>query len=265
MSSLSKMLVILELFSPPRMVWTTEGICEALGYSRPTGYRYIRQLTENGLLVRVGPAGYSLGPRIVEWDFLMRHADPMLTAGLPFLRNLAVQTGCDINLVALYGDRIVTTHQEMGTEILPLSFSRGRPFPILRGASSRIIIANFPRGRLKRIYEQNESEALALGYGSNWEEFKSYLAKIKRAGYAVSRGELDAGYAGVAVPIFGPKRVIIGCIVAALTTQRLALTRTDMLVNMLQGAAKEIEVRIPAPQVPPVPRRRDTAYRNVAS
>lgn len=136
-SSLSRTFALLDLFTPERMVWSAEAMIDHCGYSRPTGYRYIRELVETGLLVRFGDGFYSLGPRVVELDLLIRQADPLLSAGLPIIREIVARTGVDINLIRRYDERIVTIHQESGGDRLLISFGRGRQLPPLRGAGSK--------------------------------------------------------------------------------------------------------------------------------
>ncbi len=52
-SSQARLLAVLDLFNDQRLFWTPDDISAALGVSRPTGYRYVRHLTEFGLLQRV--------------------------------------------------------------------------------------------------------------------------------------------------------------------------------------------------------------------
>jgi DNA-binding IclR family transcriptional regulator len=254
MSSLRRTLAVLDLFGPRQMVWAADDLIEQLGYTRPTGYRYIRELVSAGLLVRCGSGSYTLGPRIVELDYLVRSADLILHFGLPVLRLLVAQTGCDVNLVEVYGDRIVTTHQERGTESLPLSFSRGRAFPLLRGTASRMIVAHFPTARLRRVYAEHAADARVLGYGETEDSFLASCAAVRQAGFVVSKGELDPGMAGVAVPLIIRPGTIAGCLVAALSVQRLALTRVEGLVDVLAAGADSIAASIRA--MPPAVRVR---------
>ena len=88
LSSLTSTLAILALFSASDPVWSAERIIEQLAYSRPTGYRYVRELVSAGFLVRVAPGSYSLGPRIIELDYQIRQSDPLLKAGLPVIHGL---------------------------------------------------------------------------------------------------------------------------------------------------------------------------------
>ena len=74
-SSLARMLGVLDLFSEQRLHWSAEDIGEALGVSLPTSYRYLKTLSDAGLLQRRPDAQFTLGPRIVEFDRQIRLRD----------------------------------------------------------------------------------------------------------------------------------------------------------------------------------------------
>src|SRR5580704_16272660 len=76
-SSLSKMLQVLTLFNASEPLLTADEIMQRLDYTRPTTYRYIRELCAAGLLGRFAN-GYALGPRVIELDYIIRQADPVL-------------------------------------------------------------------------------------------------------------------------------------------------------------------------------------------
>lgn len=245
-SSLSRTLALLDLFTPEQMVWSAEAIIDRRGCSRPTGYRYIRELVETGLLVRFGAGSYSLGPRVVELDLLIRQADPLLSAGLPVMRDIVARTGIDINLLRRYDERVVTIHHEVGNDRLPIFFGRGRRMPLLRGAGSKIIVAHLPRNRLKRIYENDPDQTARANYGENWLAFRDAMSALRRAGFAISHGELENGFTGIAAPIFGVDDVVIGSIAAALSQQRLALIQTEKLIEIVKKGAAAISARVAA-------------------
>ena len=51
-SSLSRMLGVLDLFCEQRLHWSAEDIAETMGVSLPTSYRYLKTLSDAGLLRR---------------------------------------------------------------------------------------------------------------------------------------------------------------------------------------------------------------------
>ncbi|MCC6006206.1 MAG: IclR family transcriptional regulator [Rhodobacteraceae bacterium] len=242
MSTLSRTLSLIDLFSADRLFWTVEDLCEATGYNRATVYRYVRDLVSFGFLVRTGDGHYSLGPRIVELDHLIRRSDPFLIAGQPVAEDLANLTGADINLCALFGEQIVTVLQHGGAGGgLPLTFGRGRRLPLLRGAGSKIIVANFTPTQIARVFAAEGPGPVArLGCAPELPAFRALLARWRKAGFAESEGELDPGYASAAVPVFTPDGRILGSIAAAMSRERFELVRTDRMVEVLKQGAQRI-------------------------
>lgn len=111
LSSLGRMLSVLDLFSDQQLTWTAEGITEALQLSLPTGYRYLKMLVDAGLLQRAAGSQYTLGPRIIVLDHYIRMADPVLKHGVPFMAELVEKTGFDCVISGLYGQQVLDTHR----------------------------------------------------------------------------------------------------------------------------------------------------------
>lgn len=261
MNGLTRSLAIMDLFTAERPVWTAESIILACGLSRPTGYRYVRELLGTGLLVRVSAGEFRLGARIIELDRQIRHADPMLLHGMGVVGDLVTDTGCDVMLAALYGDRIVTTHQEPGLERLRLSFGRGQALPLDRGAGSKVILAHLKGARLARLYQPRAVAFAAVGFATSLAELRIRLAAIRRAGHAVSTGELDHGFSGVAAPVFDRDGEILGAVIAALSTARVANADFAALAGQVIAAAARLTANIAAAVSLPaaVPRRQRAA------
>jgi DNA-binding IclR family transcriptional regulator len=225
------MLAVLDLFTEEKPTHTAEEIAGRLKYTRPTGYRYVRELVNAGLLVR-SAAGYALGPRIIELDWLVRTHDPVLTASGAAVRELAMRTGCGVTQMGLYGDRIVTIRHEPGPEPLQIGFDRGRPMPLFRGAPSKAILAHLPRARLERLYRRHHER----GFAKFFEEMQA----IRKAGYAASFGELDPGKVGIGAPVFRRDRSVAGSICLVLTSLRYDTANRELLVERLLESAAGI-------------------------
>lgn len=225
------MLAVLDLFTEEHPVLAAEEIAGRLKYSRPTGYRYVRELVAAGLLVR-SPGGYALGPRIIELDWLIRTHDPVLTASGDAVRDLAMKTGCGVTQMGLYGDRIVTIRHEPGPEPLQIGFDRGRPMPLFRGAPSKAILAYLPRARLERLYRKHHER----GFARFFEEMQA----IRKAGHAVSFGELDPGKVGIGAPVFRRDRSVAGSICLVLTALRHDNANRALLLEKLLECAERI-------------------------
>lgn len=239
MSSRARMLSILDLFDREMPVWTAERICNRLDFSASTGYRYIRELTGAGLLTRLPGGAYLLGGRILQLELLMREIDPISRVGKPVIEELATQTGCDTVLSIIYGDQIVNVMHVHGIEQLSLSYERGRPHPMFRGAMSKAMLAFLPRARALRLYDAHREVVARCGMGSTWKEFWRGLQEIKKRGYSESYEELDPGVSGFAAPVFAGEQ-ILGSVGVGFSPSRLRLLNQERLVAMLCSSARRI-------------------------
>lgn len=202
MSSPARAFAILDLFSRERPVWSPDEINAALGYSRPTGYRYVKDLVDAGLLRKVAAGHYALGARIIELDYQLRQSDPVLLAAAPVMQRLAQASGFDAVLSVLYpGPRVIDVHRASGEPGLELVYGRGRPRPVFVGAAPKVLLAHQPRSVLVRLHADHATEIAASGMGDDWPSFRQALTEIRRLGWYRSRGELQTDVGAIAVPV----------------------------------------------------------------
>lgn len=200
-NSLERVLAVLDVFSETRLEWTFEELMVELGYSRPTLYRYLKTLKDAGFLTSSHGGGYTLGPRIVELDYLVRKSDTLVLAGAPHLRNLADRRPCTALLVRWYGDKILCVASESSTDRPTSSYPRGRPMPLGRGAIARSIMAYLPRAHVSRLIRRNFDELRSVGLGRTEDEIRKNIGRVRRIGYAIAHGEVTPGAIGVASAI----------------------------------------------------------------
>jgi DNA-binding IclR family transcriptional regulator len=243
-SSGARVLSVLDLFSDQRLLWTPEAIADALQVSLPTAYRYVKLLTEAGLLQRTADAQVTLGPRIIVLDHYIRQADPVLQHGVPFMKELVAQTGLDCVVTALYGGQLLDTHREFGAAPASLSYGRGRPRPLFRGGAPKVVLAHFAPAALHKLFDARHAELQAAGLPDDWPAFRRYYARIRKAGFYLSVGELEAHLAALAAPLFRADGSVFGAVSLVGTVPRMAVIDTGKLAPLVQRAAQDISARM---------------------
>jgi DNA-binding IclR family transcriptional regulator len=238
-----KLIRTLDLFSEQRPTLGAEEIADLLEISRPTAFRYVRQLCEVGLLTKLS-GRYALGPKIIELDYRIRRSEPILLASREQMRELATRTGTTVILCSLYGDDIIHVHHEAVGEPPALSLARGRPMPLFVGSFSTIILANLPVRRLKRLYEENKGREEVQAIAKDWTGFAKYYREIARTGYYISRGKVDVGVTGIAAPIFNDLRLVVGSLVIVYNSERAELINEQGFAEMACKYAADITQRI---------------------
>jgi DNA-binding IclR family transcriptional regulator len=208
-----------------------------------------------------------LGPAIIEWDREIQLCDPMLSAARDVMADL-IQYAADGSVVLLcrrFRDRVLCVHQVLGQDPQePVSYERGRPMPLFRGATSKIILANFARRELKTLFAAKAREIAVAGLGRSWEQFGAEMKMLRRAGICVTHGEIDSGRVGIATPIFDTDRTILGSLSFVLLQSRTNDKIIDRLIPLTIAGAREIEhamaIGIPAAERPARLRRKQKMF-----
>lgn len=268
-TSLSKMLMVLDLFDENQVCWTADAICEQLNLSTSSGYRYIRELSAAGLLARITGGLYVLGPRVIELEYVMRTSDPVGKVGLPILKQLAQSTGCDVLLSNIYGLHIINVLHVQGVESLSVSYTRGRQHPLFRGAVAKSILPYLGRLQLVKIYEASHEDIAQAGLGDSWLAFWRALQAMKKQGFSESHGELDPGLHGLGVPVLVDGAVVGSVTLVYSAEKAKLLNREGLLEQMrlataaLSEAIEAIDPSAPSPNPGVVGLRRKTRSRGL--
>ena len=246
----ARVLQLFELFSRDRALITVEDAIANGGYTRSTAYRHLRQLCDAGFLAASHGGMYSLGPRIVELERLLKLTDPLYVVGSKVLSTMR-REGSVLQLCNLYGNRVLCVHHE-GPEALrsqgrmiQIRRSRGVPYPLFQGAASLALLANLSPHRIQQIYLRHTQEVAKAGLGGTWDAYRANLAGIRRKGYAVSEGQVMPGLAGIAVPIrLVDEKRVIGSLVKIFVANALSTEAEQMGASELIPAAEEIAERV---------------------
>ena len=136
-SSFGKILTVLDLFSVSRPVINVDIICEELGLSKPTSYRYLKRTRINRLIKTYQWYFWRLHFRlkIAVLDYVSRTTDPLVQISTPFMRNIVERTELCCLLTYLNDDYCIDIHHEIFKDTELLSYGRG--CPIYVGASPK--------------------------------------------------------------------------------------------------------------------------------
>jgi DNA-binding IclR family transcriptional regulator len=238
------MLRILDLVESQTHAATPDEMAAQLGFTRSTLYRYLKELTEAGLLTSLPDLGYTLGPRIAELDYRMRTTDPLIVAGAPVMAGLVRAEGGVALLCRRYRDRVLCVHQEQIGDRVHSSYERGRARPLLRGAASRVILAHLAPLSVTRMFERHPEEFAAAGLGTTLAAARGRLRAIRQAGWDTTEGQVTAGVTGIAAPLFDAQGTVLGSL--SLTLGRNAMTESEIsrIAGLVTQAAATVGLAI---------------------
>lgn len=118
----------------------------------------------------------------------------------PYLKQLNETFGESTGLYTIRNDRRICVDRVEGTKSLRNVVQIGDSHSLTRGASGRVLLAYLPEEKILHLLEKDPFTDLAS------------LEAVRRAGFAVSHGEREAGTVSIAAPVFNAA----GNVVAAL-------------------------------------------------
>jgi DNA-binding IclR family transcriptional regulator len=204
------MISVLDVIESSTTGLTFDQMLDMLQLTRSTLYRYVKILSEAGLITSLPDLGYTLGPRVAELDYKMRTQDPLIIASRPVMRELARAVGGVVLLCRRYRDRVLCVHQEGSSDTFSSGYERGRDRPLLRGAASKIILAQLHARVIARIYAERPEAFRESGLGDSLEQVKASLAQIRQRGWCASEGQITPGVTGIGAALFDNQNNTIG-------------------------------------------------------
>lgn len=232
--AVTRALAILKAFTVDDAELSATELLGRLDLRKPTLYRLLYTLIENGFLVADGdPQRFRLGPEVARMVHVWTSTIDLPRLLAPAMRDLWQDTGETISAFVQNNDQR-TSIAELPS-LQPLSFKRGVGYSerIVLGASGRAILAHVDTP--PQVLERYLREA-----GLDAARYQRDLECVHRNGYAVSRSELLLGAVSVAAPFFiGPGNVG-GCIAVFGPEARMSTARVKEIGNRLVKKTREV-------------------------
>lgn len=240
MAGLDRFINIVRLFDENHGEWTIPDMAEKLATPASTLYRNVRELSKAGFLESARGSSYRLGPAFVEFDRRFQLTDPLIRSGSKFMLSLIDQVPipCVVTLARLYDDQVMCILAEQSVNIgFQTSYQKGRPMPLLHGATSKAILAWLKPRRLEKLLDNPKT-----GNNDNIDHntYLSELETIRRHGYCVARGEVDEGLVGLAAPIANEKFGISASLSIIVDGQMLNNEQEARILPLLVSTAQVI-------------------------
>jgi DNA-binding IclR family transcriptional regulator len=224
--SFEKILQVLDILQGSSTGLMFDEIHARLDAPRSTLYRYLKALTDAGLIASLPNTGYSLGPRIAELDYKMRTTDPLVVVSRPVMAELAQSTPAVALLCRLYRNNVLCIHQESHPDAMRSNYERGRSRPLLRGAASRVILAYMAPRTIARLYEEQPDEFRDAELGASLAAVRAGLKQIRQRGWESVEGQVTPGATGIAAPILDSGDAVIGSL--SITLGRVRMEEADV-------------------------------------
>lgn len=262
MTGLNRYVSVLRLFDEEHSEWTVNEMAAALEVPASTVYRTVRDMLAAEFLEASTEARYRLGACFIEFDRLVRLTDPLYHVGIKLLRDVVAQARipCVAVLARLYDDTVMcVADYRSAEEGVHTSYERGRPRPLTKGATSKIILAQLPPRRLAKLLESAPKKAGPIPKSES--KFREELLAIRKRGYCITRGEVDKQVVGIAAPVTVQERALLGSLSLVVPEAALDEALERRLVLLVVSSAKLLAEELNARASIPASKARPRATR----
>jgi len=232
----SKVLCLLEAFTPATPALTLSELARRSGVSLATAHRRVAELLEWGALERGADGRYRIGLRLWEVASLAPRGLGLREHAMPFLEDLYEVTHENVQLAVREDLEVVFVERIAGRSAVRVLTRVGGRFAMHATGVGLVLLAHAP--------PEVQEEVLGAPLRSYTEEtitdprrLRRLLADVRRRGYAVSSRQVTMDAVSVAAPIFGPERTVVAS-VSLVVQADTARPRT--LAPVVQAAARGI-------------------------
>ncbi|WP_406163468.1 IclR family transcriptional regulator [Streptomyces canus] len=239
-STADRALDILMMFDDTQLVISGSAVAERLGVARSTAYRYLQSLVGSRFLEEAPGGGFRLGLRVLEIGRLARRSYGLSEIAVPVMTELSEDVGETVLLTRRTGELVVCVDRaEARARAVRISYERGSTLPLNAGASALVLLAWIPQDEARRLLEAAELRRFTPATLTDADTLVERLSHIRRAGYSVTRGELDPDVTGVAAPIRDDQQKVVAAVsVVALGSRVFPEAEAELAQKVLKTAQK---------------------------
>jgi DNA-binding IclR family transcriptional regulator len=206
-----KVLALLAAFTPATPELTLSELARRADVSLPTAHRRVAELLSWGALERGAGGRYRVGLRLWEVASLAPRGLGLREAAMPFLEDLYEVTRENVQLAVREGNELVFVERIAGRHAVAVRTRVGGRFALHATGVGLVLLAYAPvavqdellGSPLDRYTEKTVTDPTAL---------REKLATVRRAGYAVSDGQVTLDALSVAAPVVDASGLVVAAV-----------------------------------------------------
>ncbi|TCP57207.1 IclR family transcriptional regulator [Tamaricihabitans halophyticus] len=233
---------LLELIGE-RQALRVSDAAELLAVAPSTAHRLLHSLRARGFVLQDKPNGaYRPGPVLNEIGLAAIGRIDIRRVAHPMLEQLREWTQETASLSLLEGRNVRFVDCVESPRSVRVGNRTGVVLPANCTAAGKAILAALPSSELARRYADGELEARTNSSVADWAVLEAELAEIRECGYAVNRGEGEAGVSAVATALRDLTDAPLASIAVVVPTGRMPGDEiADVLVPPLLRAQEQIQ------------------------
>lgn len=237
-----KTLGLLDVLSKGKREWTAAEVAKETGLPPSTVFRLLTTLVQLRFVEYDGESRkYQLGLKLLELGYLVSQRLDLPSRAMPYLRELAQESGETAHLSIRDGSDGVFIAKVDGDHSVRMHTPLGRRVPLHAGASMKSLLADLSDEEVEAYIKQQVNSSAPV---PNHDRLFEQLRHLREHGFCVTRSEQTTGAAGVSAPI----RDHQGSVLAALTISgpetRFSEQNVQRFAELVKDAAAALSVQL---------------------
>lgn len=236
--SISRAFALIRCFSPGVDSLSLQELAVRAELPKSTAVRILGALRAEGMIDH-DPLTHTYSPGLgfLHWTQIAGHRWGVPVSVTELMRSTAHRIGESLSIYVRSGDSRVAIAHVPGNRSLRHVISVGETMPLSAGASSWILLQEAPPEIVERI--ERLLRERSAGFTA-----RERITQSHNQGHATSRGEREAGVAGVSIRLELPNGDLFGALTIGGPTSRITETETPRLVEQLRQIAPIIGAQL---------------------
>lgn len=233
---------LLDLFSIDRREITLLEFAKETGFNKTTTHRLLQTLVAADLLARSASGGYRLGTKLLVLGAIARADLDLRTVALPFMRQLAADTGDTAFLMVPSAGGALTIETTIGAnpvQVHGMAVGSVLPYHVAAGP---VVLAAFS-AEIEAALMEVEREAFTSRTVVREGDLHARFAAIRQMGHALSMDDYIDGVSAVGAPVLGADGAVVASISVGGPTSRFSDGVRERTIQLVMEAAAALSAR----------------------
>jgi DNA-binding IclR family transcriptional regulator len=206
------------LSGSPKPMGVSE-LARLLDLPKSTVHGLCHTLTDLGLLMRVGPSQFAIGPHVLSWANAFEGQSDLTQEFMRIAEASDLISQQAINLSILTGKEVMYVACRRGTDPLGVSFRPGVRLPAPFTATGKAMMSTMDADEVRGIFANEWPAAWTRRSVPDVDALLAELAETRARGYSIDDGQLRDAMVCFGAPVFGASddRAVAGIAIGLLS------------------------------------------------
>lgn len=220
-------------------------LARLLDLPKSTVHGLCHTLVDLGLLMRVGPSQFAIGPHVLSWANAFEGQSDLTQEFLRIAEASDLVSQQAINLSILTGREVMYVACRRGTDPLGVSFRPGVRLPAPFTATGKAMMSTMSEDEVRAIFANDWPAAWTRRSISGVDALLQELEEVRQRGYSIDDGQLRDAMVCFGAPVFGANddRAIAGIAIGLLSGE-VNDESTAKVSNAVRTLAERLSQRL---------------------